>query len=271
MKEEQDDVAVLGLTPLDDGVGPALHIGPDQSLAMVDAAVDAWLESSRPRVVPLPRRKRAPRVVWGAAAVVLVGGVAAAGYLQFREPPAPAAPAAPVALPKSLPSKPAVVRAEPAPAAPPAVTAVPEERATPEARHRVPRPHPETAKVAEDWMQRANELRAAGQWAEAERTYARVYREYPGSGGAYVARIAAATLRLEHLGDPAGARKLYRQVAGSGGALDVEVQTGIARASQRLGDRAGEVVALRQLVERHGGTRAAARAQERLVELGESE
>jgi TolA-binding protein len=97
-----------------------------------------------------------------------------------------------------------------------------------------------------------------------------VYDRFPKSQAAYVARVAAASLELEHLSNPLKARKLF-EVALQGrpkGALDLEARQGLSVALRDLEDRSGERDALRSLVKRHPGSPAARRAQVRLVELG---
>lgn len=122
-------------------------------------------------------------------------------------------------------------------------------------------------------MRRANRLRNRERWAQAERAYRRVYEAHPDSLSAYVARVAAASLRLEHMNDPGGARRIWAQARAMrpGGSLDVEILQGIATSSRQLGDHAREADALRALVEQHAGTRAARRAEQRLRRLAAEE
>src|SRR5690606_19389394 len=107
------------------------------------------------------------------------------------------------------------------------------------------------AESADDLLQRANALRGARSWREAERTYVEVTSAHPSTHAAYVARVAAAALRLEHLGDPGGAVRLYRSAVAHGGALDAEGRAGLARAYGRLGRDAEEAEAWRGLLARH--------------------
>ena len=89
---------------------------------------------------------------------------------------------------------------------------------------------------------------------------------YPGTATAYVARVAAASLRLDHLGDPAGALALYRGAL-AGGALGEEALLGTARCHRALGDRASEAATLRRLLAAHPRSLLAAQASARLAEL----
>lgn len=78
-------------------------------------------------------------------------------------------------------------------------------------------------------------------------------------------RVCVAELR-DHLGDPAGALRLYR-AAGASGALTAEALFGAARCHGALGDAASEAASLRQLVASNPGSLHRRRAEERLREL----
>jgi hypothetical protein len=125
------------------------------------------------------------------------------------------------------------------------------------------------ARVAEDLLERANRLRGAGNFREADAVYERVTREHRGAFAAYVAEVASASLHLEQLGDPRGAVQRFERALRMrpGGALDLEALDGLARARRALGDREGERDALRTLLSRHPGSAAAARATSRLADL----
>jgi hypothetical protein len=96
-----------------------------------------------------------------------------------------------------------------------------------------------------------------------------VFEQHPGTLAAYVARVAAASIRVDHLDDASGARTLLRQALRErpNGALDLEVRTGLSKAEHALGDRAAEREALQSLVQSHPASLAAERARERLREL----
>lgn len=122
----------------------------------------------------------------------------------------------------------------------------------------------------EDLLQKANQLRAAGRFREAAQTYSLVYDRFPKSQAAYVARVAAASLELEHLSNPLKARKLFELALQDRpkGALDLEARQGLSVALRDLEDRSGEREVLRALIQGHPGSPAARRAQVRLMELG---
>ena len=111
---------------------------------------------------------------------------------------------------------------------------------------------------------------AAGRFREAAQTYSLVYDRFPKTQAAYVSRVAAASLELEHLSNPLKARKLFESALQERpkGALDLEARQGLSTALRDLEDRSGERDALRALVSRHPGSPAARRAQVRLMELG---
>jgi hypothetical protein len=91
-----------------------------------------------------------------------------------------------------------------------------------------------------------------------------VLTTHPQSPQAYVARVSAAALRLEHLGDPAGALRLYG--SGSGGPLTPEIAWGKARAHRALGQTASERRELEALAS--GSSSLAEAARERLKQIG---
>lgn len=127
---------------------------------------------------------------------------------------------------------------------------------------------PAETESAVDLLAEANRLRRAGAYAQAEATYRRVVATSPGAREAHVARVAAAGLRLDRLGDAQGAARLYREAMRGRGALAAEATFGYARASRSLGDRAGEIEALRAIVERHPASPYVRPATERLRALG---
>ncbi len=127
----------------------------------------------------------------------------------------------------------------------------------------------EPSSVPAQLLAQANELRRAQQWARATAVYERIIRQFPASADAYSAKVAAASLRLEKLGDPAGARQLYRQALrppGSG-ALDEEILWGLARADRAAGDRRAERKTLERLLAEHPRTVHAPYARARLRQL----
>jgi hypothetical protein len=176
----------------------------------------------------------------------IAGTAAAAIWYAKRKPvelPAPAAPAPITPLPPApMPS------VEPPP--PPVV----------ETPHRQP--------AAQDLLRLANQRRAQHHWREAQSVYRRVEREYAGSESAYVAMLADASLRVEHLHDARGALALYRTALAKGpGSLREEAGFGVAESYRALGRRADETRALESFIAAHPDSPMTPRARERLEEL----
>jgi hypothetical protein len=250
---------------LDDRPGPAPRITRERAASMIEAALrDFDSAQAANRAVNKARARRNTLLpLLSIAASVLLGlvGVAAAArfYFHYNEP-APAATAAP-----SLPR--VAQRGMPAPeslASPAPVVETPAEPAPLRAAAK-----PSRAGAPEDLLQKANHLRADGQFREAAQTYALVYERFPKSLSAYVARVAAAAIQLEHLSNPTLARRLYEQALReqAAGALDLEARQGLSVALRDLEDRPAEVRALQGLVNAHPDSPAARRAQVRLREL----
>ena len=128
---------------------------------------------------------------------------------------------------------------------------------------------PAPASDPRDLLREANALRGQGAFPAAERLYLRVVREHPRSSTAYVAKVAAASLRLERLNNPRGALSLFRAALrdNPSGSLAQEVRRGIALATRRTGQRDAEQRALRDFLAHHGSTPFAATARTRLGEL----
>lgn len=237
------------LFPLDDRPGPA-RFSPGQREAMIRGAIEAWQAES----APAGPRRRYVRLLPLAALTFAVTGAAAALWYGVGAPA------------RDEPARPAVVAPRPVraveaggePTAQPGVSPLAAEERTNQAA-------PEN-RAAQDLLQLANRMRRERRWREAEQTYQRVYLQYPGSMSAYVARVAAASIQLEHLGDARGALRLYRQAVASrpGGALEIEARQGIARSWRRLGDRKREKEALGELLEKDASGPAAEQARRRL-------
>jgi hypothetical protein len=125
------------------------------------------------------------------------------------------------------------------------------------------------AEPATDLLREANRLRARGRWQEAERAYAEVMRGRPGNSESSVAALAAASLRLEHLGDPTGALRLYESVTHQG-VLVEEALLGVARCHRAVGNSALEAQTLKLLIARRPQPFVLEEARRRLSELGEN-
>ena len=244
---------------LDGHAGPATRIGRDRAAAMVEAAMLAYDGAAAP-----PPTRSARGRVWGLAAgslLAVVAGVAAARYYYVGQraanDPAPVPARRVVATPHSPEPMPEVVDE---PSAEPLALPAAEKRLQPTNLER---------SAPEDLLQRANRLRAAGQFRQAAQTYQQVYEHYPRSTLAYVARVAAASIELEHLSNPTRARRLFEQAlsAQPHGALDLEARQGLGTALRDLEDRRAEVRVLESLVNAHPDSPAARRAQVRLHEI----
>ncbi|ACY15815.1 tetratricopeptide repeat protein [Haliangium ochraceum] len=139
-----------------------------------------------------------------------------------------------------------------------------------------PAPEPPAEPVApaprtpEDLLKQANQQRQQRAWQRAESLYLQVVAEHPGSSAAYVAALAAAAIRLDHLGNPAGALRLYRDALRSerNRALAEEARYGVAEAYRALGQRASEQRALEEFLAHHPDSPLAAASRRRLNALG---
>jgi tetratricopeptide (TPR) repeat protein len=276
----EDDVSKL-LSPLDGRPGPARRISSAQARALVEAALDAAADSiDAAPAAATPRRAfgRGWQMVAAAAACLLLVGAASAGIYRFAR----TAPAVePVPEPENRPStrQPAApAEPEPEPAFEIVVELGDDWRAEPEEpaddlREPRRRPGPTEAKprTPDDLLQLANEHRRDRRWRQAERTYARVMREHAQTSAAYVAAVASASIRLEKLGDPRGALRLYRRALRDEprGPLSEEARFGMAEAHRALGDHAAEAAALRELLARHPDSPLRPRAEARLRGLAE--
>ena len=138
-------------------------------------------------------------------------------------------------------------------------TAAPAQEPAPVAAPRTP----------DDLLAEANAARAAHRWHDADALYARVANGEPGLA-AQTALVASATIRLEHLGDPAGAAHRFRAAlaAGPRDALAEDARWGLAEVARVTGDTAAERRALDDFLARHAVSPRAPRARARRIELG---
>ena len=258
---------------LDNHAGPAARVPQERLQSMVASALVEFDKLHVPQPEPTEAAGASKLVAKPAAWWVAAGGALAvvSGLLTARH-------VLNTPEPKSLP--PAVLDVAPAIPAPPPMAAVVEPESSPlprantledDARSAADKARRVPARSApEDLLQKANQLRAAGRFRDAAQTYSVVYDRFPRSQAAYVARVAAASLELEHLSNPIKARKLFESALQDRpkGALDLEARQGLSVALRDLEDRAGEREVLRGLVKGHPGSPAARRAQVRLLELG---
>lgn len=234
----------LGLD-LDDRPGPALPLSNEAEERLISAALGEAM-------APAKRDRRRWLPIAAAVVGLFLAPGAFAAWMLLRPKPEPVRPAPKVEAP--------VVTKTPA-APPPAVEPPPLPRRRKPKRRRTERP--------EDLLAEANGLRRHAKWRRAERTYVEVARRFPKSGSAYVALVAASSLRLEHLGDPKGALELLARAerTDGGGPLDAEILWTRSRAHRRLGEAAKERRALERLLSKHPDAPLVEAARARLEEL----
>ncbi|MEY2935632.1 MAG: hypothetical protein RL033_6381 [Pseudomonadota bacterium] len=119
-----------------------------------------------------------------------------------------------------------------------------------------------------DRLAAASALRARHRYREALALYLQVIELDPDGMQASVARVAAAEVQLDHLGDTAGAERLYREAKTQGGELTAEAQFGLAQVARARGDATSERLALQDFLSRHPGSPLVSAARRRLSALG---
>jgi tetratricopeptide (TPR) repeat protein len=119
-----------------------------------------------------------------------------------------------------------------------------------------------------DRLAAASALRARHRYREALALYLQVIELDPDGMQASVARVAAAEVQLDHLGDTAGAERLYREAKTQGGELTAEAQFGLAQVARVRGDATSERQALQDFLSRHPGSPLVSAARRRLSALG---
>jgi hypothetical protein len=266
MSAPRDDTDPGALLVLDDQPGPARRLEPARAAAIVDAALAAHAAA-----VERPARGGWRRIALAAAVLLLVAGVAAAALWRGLRAPRPT----PVTLPQPTPRA-ALAPPATAPAAPATAPAA----ATPAGVVDRPGGAPATMAAmtlrrtgdAEELLARANALRGQRRWREAADLYGRVATRYRGTSAAHVALVASGTIQLEHLGDPRGARQRFAAAlrARPTGPVAEEARWGAAEACRKLGDRPGEVRALRAFLAAHPRSLLRDAAANRLRALGEA-
>jgi hypothetical protein len=263
---------------LDDDLGPAPHITRTKADAMIANALleagfaPAPVASTQPQAqvstaaAPAQRKRRS--FLWQVAAATLfafvgMGSASAAVMLWKRVVhPEPVVTQLPIEKPhakkhREKPVEPVVEAQVEAPVIEPVVI----EADKPEKR--------KPARKPEDFLDDANRLRAEKRWRDADENYARVWQAAPNSSAAYVARVASAAVRLEHLHDPKTALARYRAALDQAprGALLEEIRFGIAECWRARGNRSEERKALEAFVHDHPGSGLASKARARLTEL----
>lgn len=248
---------------LDERGGPAPYITRGKSDALIDAVL-AQAGYAAPGAAVAPAAVSARRSRWAASSVAAVVlfvcagmGSASAAVMWYVRERAPAAREQPVGPPQQerAPRRSAPKVERPAPARIELAPAV-VESAKPRAERRAP----------EDWLVEGNRLRAERRWDRADEAYAHALRSAPHGQTAYVARVASAAVRLEHLDDAKGALALYRAALRQSprGPLREEILMGLADAQRALGNRAEERSALAQFLAEYPDSPLAAQAKSRL-------
>ncbi len=245
-------------SPLDEHAGPAVPISDERAAALIAAALDEASRSEKRGPTLRPRRR--VWIVALAAALLLVIGSALAALRVLRSVPPPSQPI--TALPEPTPT----IASTGIPTAEVTASAEPEPAVTASA---IKQGFPSQPVLPVDLLRAANEQRTQHKWQEAEATYERVAMTAPHSVEAYTATVAAASIRLEHLHDARGALRSYQAALSErpNGALSEEARWGIAQARRALGDRQGEIDALRAFVASHPDAIRRPNAEERLKTL----
>jgi hypothetical protein len=261
--------------PLDSLEGPALPL-PAAEVERMARAI-AHRAASRDSAVPSGRRHtRLAGLGWrvGVGVAIVTGSAAAVHWMSSRgaHPVSEDPGAKPAAASVRVPGPRMAQQAEPAstptiaPMQPLSPAASPEAGPSESGARSI---STEPSGVPAQLLAHANGLRRAQQWAAAATIYEQVIRQFPASAEAYSAKVAAASLRLEKLGDPAAARRLFQQALRSpgSGALDEEILWGLARADRAAGDPRAERATLERLLALHPRTLHAPYARARLREL----
>ncbi|MBI4509798.1 MAG: tetratricopeptide repeat protein [Deltaproteobacteria bacterium] len=252
------------LPDLDERPGPARRISSRQAADMVRLA----MEAAKAEPVTPPRRSRWKLALALVATLAMAGSAAAAISWHLRERTALPKPSPAWGIEPPTPQAPAVPQPPPPIAPPlPAEVATGVEVPVPKRSAHVSRQPKE--EVPEDLLAQANRLRAARRWQEADTVYRQVIAKFPGTTSAHVARVASASLHLEHLDDPRGALRLYEgALRGTpSGALTEEARYGIAESHRALGSPGEELKALRAFIEHHPDSPLRGRAMARLREV----
>jgi len=267
---------------LDANLGPARPLTSVDSEWLIEQVVDRAIEPEKRRSLPFSLR------TLSLAAIVVVTSAAAATLVHQKVQRNAAATGTAVTAPQRQNRKPAPRRAPPERASDPNEGTVANSPSIPSAAAApssdVPSRTREVAIIGVsaasatlraqevaivDELSAANELRRKSQWQTAEAAYRAIAARYPRAPEAAVAQLAAAELRLEHLGDAAGALQLYQSVS-RGSALGVEALFGVSRAYRALGNSEAEAAALRSLVDAFPTSLQADGAHARLKQLAEN-
>jgi TolA-binding protein len=218
------------------------------------------------------RGRRRPRAVLLVAAGVLVGATATAAVALFNQRPPAVFPPAPSSFAPS-PSVRAAMRPAPVPPAPSSAAestpSAPAPRSSPKSTKaaEVSVPTLAPAPSAEELFRDANAARRSGDLGLAMLLYRELQSSFPGSREAQISHVSLGRLLLS--ADRATeAERQFRAYAATGGELWEEAAAGRAEALARLGQTTGEARVWQELLDRHPASVYAARARQRLSQLG---
>lgn len=290
--EEELDRGLLPL--LDAEAGPARPLSEREQLLLVDRIERQFAQ--RGRVLPWRASRRVVLVgaLFAASAAAAVYGV---GVLSRDPAPLEGTGKGSATLSKPSEAVPSdAVPSEPAPSEPvpsepvlaqPVAPALPDPAVSPTASssERPAKPgsapsksfpggasEPQVSRsggaAGADRLAAASALRARHRYREALALYLQVIELDPDGMQASVARVAAAEVQLDHLGDTAGAERLYREAKTQGGELTAEAQFGLAQVARARGDATSERQALQDFLSRHPGSPLVSAARRRMSALG---
>lgn len=221
------------LLSLDDpGAGPARPLDP--------AAADALVEGALARAMPNASTGILKAGVVVGALVALAGGA----YLsrlsdEPRRNDPNMAPSVASALtdPSAPETRPSVIDATPS--SPPAAQALGRTSGKSASRATPPEPSKDETIVLSDLelLGAANTARRERRWRDADALYSKVVERFPTGSVSAVAAVASGELRLDLLGDAAGARERFRFATTRGEAHAVDAFEGLFKACTMLGDK----------------------------------
>ena len=234
------------------------------------AQLDALVELTMQRLRNPARARRAlpRRLAAGAMTViVMIGGVAFAGYWGSRHPrPVPEAVAPLATNPPATPKHRGVPIAVPVfDAAPPAAAP---RGLVPAARRVALARRPDDVETARHLFEVANRARRQGDSAAAETAYDALWSKFRASPEALASRATEGQWMLDQ-GKPRAAIALFRQylAAAPTGELEEDVLVGLADAHESSGDRPAAVGTWRRLLAEHPRSVHAGRARDGLRRL----
>jgi hypothetical protein len=126
-----------------------------------------------------------------------------------------------------------------------------------------------TPPTARELLTQARRHRTGQKWPAAAMAYQTLIKQHPASPEARSGRVSLGLILLHHLGNPAGALRLFSGYLARTrrGALAQEAAYGRIRALRRLGRRAEELAALRDFLRRYPTGLQAPLVRQRLRQL----